>query len=90
MPDVVGLQDHPGGVVSGGLCGDLGRRGEPVGRGDGGRGGVDGRVELGGAERVLFQQAVGGDLGGGGILAAQQDGLLTAAAEVAEFGGNFD
>jgi hypothetical protein len=45
--DVVGCQDDLDGLVSGGLRGDLGRGGEPVGRGDGGRGGVDDGEEIG-------------------------------------------
>lgn len=84
--DIVGLQDDPGRVVSGGLCGDLGRGGQPVGCGDGGRGRVDGGEELRRPDRVLLQEAVGGGLDGGGVLPAQQDGLLRASGEVTEFG----
>ncbi|WP_380280432.1 hypothetical protein [Kitasatospora purpeofusca] len=85
--DVVGLLDDVDGVVSGDVGDDLGRGDEPVRRGDGGRGGVDRGEQLGPAEGVLFQESVGGcDLDGGGILTAEQDGLLRAAGQVAELG----
>ncbi len=74
-------------MLTGVLGSDLGRGGEPVRRRDGGRGGVDGGEQLGRAEGVLLQELVGGgDLDGGGVLAAEEHGLLGAAGEVAELG----
>ncbi|KIQ64610.1 hypothetical protein TR51_10225 [Kitasatospora griseola] len=84
--DVVGFEEHGGGGVSGGFGGDFGCGCEPVGCGDGG-GGVGLGEQCRGAEGVLFEEVVGGgDLGGGGAFAAEEDGLAGAAGEVAEFG----